>query len=57
VRLFGGAIKPDELHFPFSHMAAADVRDWTVIRAWAAELPTRLGLPRYASSSSPWAMA
>ncbi len=57
VRVFGGAIKPDELRFPFTHMPAADVRDWVAIRAWAAGLPERLGLPAYASSSSPWAMA
>ena len=57
VRLFGGAIKPDELRFPFSHMAAADVRDWAAIRAWAAGLPERLGLPSYSSSSSPWVIA
>ncbi|HEY2936106.1 MAG TPA: flavodoxin domain-containing protein [Gaiellaceae bacterium] len=57
VKLFGGAIKPEELRFPFSHMAAADVRDWGAIRAWGAGLPERLGLPAYASSSSPWAMA
>jgi menaquinone-dependent protoporphyrinogen oxidase len=57
VRMFGGAIKPDELHFPFSHMPAVDVRDWTEIRAWAAALPERLGLPSYSSSSSPWAIA
>jgi menaquinone-dependent protoporphyrinogen oxidase len=57
VKLFGGAIKPEELRFPFTRMPAADVRDWVAIRAWAAGLPERLGLPAYASSSSPWAMA
>jgi menaquinone-dependent protoporphyrinogen oxidase len=57
VKLFGGAIEPHELRFPFSHMEAADVRDWVAIRAWGAGLPERLGLPAYSSSSSPWAMA
>jgi menaquinone-dependent protoporphyrinogen oxidase len=57
VKLFGGAIKPEELRFPFSHMPAADLRDWTEIRDWAAWLPERLALPSYSSSSSPWAMA
>jgi menaquinone-dependent protoporphyrinogen oxidase len=57
VRMFGGAVKPEELRFPFTHMPAADVRDSVAIRAWGAGLPERLGLPAYASSSSPWAMA
>jgi menaquinone-dependent protoporphyrinogen oxidase len=57
VKLFGGAIEPEELRFPFSRMPAADVRDWVAIRAWGAGLPERLGLPAYASSSSPWAIA
>src|SRR5207237_9563193 len=55
VKLFGGAIKPDELRFPFTHMPAADVRDWVAIRAWGAGLPERLGLRAYVSSSRPWA--
>lgn len=38
VRVFGGAIDPRKLHFPFNHMPAADVRDWDAIRAWAAQL-------------------
>jgi menaquinone-dependent protoporphyrinogen oxidase len=58
VRVFGGAIKPEELRFPFTHMPAADAREWVAIRAWGAGLPERLGLPAYAcSSSSPWAIA
>jgi menaquinone-dependent protoporphyrinogen oxidase len=44
VGLFGGAIVPETLHFPFSHMPAGDLRDWDVIRAWAAELPELLGV-------------
>jgi menaquinone-dependent protoporphyrinogen oxidase len=57
VKLFGGALHPEDLHFPFSRMEAADVRDWAAIRAWGAGLPERLGLPVYSSSSSPWAIA
>jgi menaquinone-dependent protoporphyrinogen oxidase len=33
--LFGGAVDPRKLSFPFSHMPAADVRDWDAIRGWA----------------------
>jgi menaquinone-dependent protoporphyrinogen oxidase len=36
--LFGGAIDPRKLSFPFNHMPAADVRDWDAIRAWAADV-------------------
>jgi menaquinone-dependent protoporphyrinogen oxidase len=36
--LFGGAIDPRKLSFPFNHMQAADVRDWEVIRRWALRL-------------------
>ena len=50
VKLFGGAIDPAQLHFPFSHMPAADVRDWTTIRAWGAGLPERLGVELHAAS-------
>lgn len=38
VAVFGGAINPDALHFPFNHMAAGDARDWPAIRAWADDL-------------------
>ena len=55
--LFGGAVKPEELRFPFSHMPAADIRDWEAIRAWSEALPELLGLGAYAPSSRPWAMA
>jgi menaquinone-dependent protoporphyrinogen oxidase len=57
VKVFGGAVKPAELRFPFARMPAADVRDWVAIRAWGAALPEQLGLEAYASSSSPWAIA
>jgi menaquinone-dependent protoporphyrinogen oxidase len=39
--LFGGAIDPRKLRFPFNHMPAADVRDWDEVRAWAEELAGR----------------
>jgi menaquinone-dependent protoporphyrinogen oxidase len=38
VALFGGAVRPDELRFPFNRMEAGDIRDWEKIRAWAAGL-------------------
>jgi menaquinone-dependent protoporphyrinogen oxidase len=57
VRLFGGAIEPERLRFPFSNMSAADVRDWVAIRAWGRGLPERFGLEAYSSSSKPWVIA
>lgn len=39
--LFGGAVDPRKLRFPFNHMPAADVRDWEEIRAWAVEVADR----------------
>jgi menaquinone-dependent protoporphyrinogen oxidase len=44
VALFGGAIVPDTLHFPFSHVPAGDLRDWAAIEEWAGRLPEALGL-------------
>jgi menaquinone-dependent protoporphyrinogen oxidase len=44
VRLFGGAIDPETLRFPFSHMPAGDLRDWAAIDEWAARLPEVLGI-------------
>lgn len=41
VKLFGGAVDPARLRFPFNHMPAADVRDWDAVRAWAEELADR----------------
>jgi len=44
--LFGGAVDPRKLHFPFNRMPAADVRDWDEITAWAGEIAERfLSLP------------
>ncbi len=45
LRIFGGAIDPDKLHFPFSRMEGADARDWNAISAWADELVQRLTMP------------
>src|SRR5262245_9288918 len=39
VGLFGGAIVPETLHFPFSHVPAGDLRDWDAIRDWTERLP------------------
>lgn len=35
VAVFGGAIKPKTLPFPFNHMRASDARDWDDIGAFA----------------------
>jgi menaquinone-dependent protoporphyrinogen oxidase len=54
-RLFCGALDPEALRFPDSLVKtlpasplrgkpATDGRDWDAIRAWARELPLRLGL-------------
>jgi menaquinone-dependent protoporphyrinogen oxidase len=42
LELFGGKIDPAKLHFPFNHMPAGDVRDWTAIHAWASSLAATL---------------
>ena len=44
VGVFGGAIVPETLHFPFSHIPAGDLRDWDAIRDWTERLPDALGL-------------
>jgi menaquinone-dependent protoporphyrinogen oxidase len=42
VELFGGKFDPAKLAFPLNRLAgkepASDARDWTAIRAWAADL-------------------
>ena len=38
VRIFGGAVDPAKLHFPFSRMTQTDARDWVEIEAWAHEV-------------------
>jgi menaquinone-dependent protoporphyrinogen oxidase len=40
--VFGGAVDPPRMRFPFSHMPAGDLRDWQRIRTWARELPNAL---------------
>jgi menaquinone-dependent protoporphyrinogen oxidase len=40
-QLFGGAVDPLKLNFPFNRMPAADVRDWDAVREWANELGER----------------
>jgi menaquinone-dependent protoporphyrinogen oxidase len=44
VGLFGGAIVPETLHFPFTHIPAGDLRDWAEIDEWASRLPDVLGV-------------
>ena len=44
VGIFGGAIVPETLHFPFSHVPAGDLRDWDEIRDWTERLPDALGV-------------
>jgi menaquinone-dependent protoporphyrinogen oxidase len=44
VEVFGGAIVPETLHFPFSRFPAGDLRDWDAIRTWTERLPDKLGL-------------
>ena len=38
VTVFGGAVDPTKLHFPFSRMQATDARDWHAIVAWADDV-------------------
>jgi menaquinone-dependent protoporphyrinogen oxidase len=45
VRIFGGVIDPAKLRFPFTHMDAADARDWNAISAWAEELVRQFAEP------------
>jgi menaquinone-dependent protoporphyrinogen oxidase len=40
-QLFGGAVDPGKLRFPFNRMPAADVRDWHAVETWAEELAGR----------------
>jgi menaquinone-dependent protoporphyrinogen oxidase len=43
VAVFGGVIDPHALRFPFNRLPASDARDWSAIRAWAAELAEAFG--------------
>jgi menaquinone-dependent protoporphyrinogen oxidase len=38
VAIFGGVVRPDELHFPFNHMPETDARDPEAIRAWSEDI-------------------
>jgi menaquinone-dependent protoporphyrinogen oxidase len=51
--VFGGAIDPQKLRFPFNHMPAADVRDWDEVRAWAGELAVRFEPDGYVCGPTP----
>jgi hypothetical protein len=33
--IFGGAVDPAKLRWPFNRMPASDARDWQAIDAWA----------------------
>jgi len=49
VVIFGGALDPAKLKFPFNNpamksMPVSDLRDWKTIEAWADSLPAKLGL-------------
>ena len=46
--IFGGVVKPEELHFPFSKMPETDARDWDAIDAWAREVSRAITLSRIA---------
>ena len=43
--VFGGAFDPLEHRFPFSRIAAFDVRDWAAIHAWADEIAAAVPQP------------
>jgi menaquinone-dependent protoporphyrinogen oxidase len=38
VAVFGGAVDPSKLRFPFTRMPASDARDWKAIGAWSHEV-------------------
>lgn len=42
--VFGGAIDPSKLGFPFKHMPPVDARDWKAIQAWADEVVRELAM-------------
>jgi menaquinone-dependent protoporphyrinogen oxidase len=44
LRIFGGAIDPEKLHFPLSRLEGADARDWNAVSAWAEQLTTLFGV-------------
>ena len=47
VTIFGGALDPTRLKFPFTGLKSfgvVDLRDWKVIEDWADSLPAKLGV-------------
>jgi len=57
VAIFGGVIDPARLHFPFTHMDAADARDWHAIDAWVDQLTAFFSVPthlREATDKAAW---
>jgi menaquinone-dependent protoporphyrinogen oxidase len=48
IAIFGGVVRPEELHFPFSKMPETDARDWDAIDAWAREVGEAFTLSRAA---------
>ena len=50
VTVFGGAVDPTKLHFPFSRMPKSDARDWSEIEGWANDVALRFA--DYASAES-----
>jgi menaquinone-dependent protoporphyrinogen oxidase len=38
VAIFGGAVDPSKLRFPFKRMPASDARDWDAIGTWGREV-------------------
>jgi menaquinone-dependent protoporphyrinogen oxidase len=45
VAIFGGAVDPAKMRFPFTHMDASDARDWDAIRYWTDDLAAALATP------------
>jgi menaquinone-dependent protoporphyrinogen oxidase len=43
--IFGGAIVPERMPFPYNRMPAGDHRDWDEIRAFAVSLPVGAPVP------------
>ena len=48
VAIFGGVLRPGELHFPFNKMPESDARDWDAIEAWGKEVAASFVLSRVA---------
>jgi menaquinone-dependent protoporphyrinogen oxidase len=46
--VFGGVVRPEELHFPLSRLPASDARDWDAIEEWGREVAASFVLSRVA---------